>query len=203
MFLVMSMTLLTAFAVSAILLYFGLNAMWLRYGIAAMVAYLAFFLYLQVVLYAIYKVRGDPDTIEGTVEAVIDTATDLDFSRSEANSTLSSGSENSSFSFGDLFGGDDFVVVIIGIVMILGVLFSSLYVIYIAPEMLFEIVFDALVGVGYYRVMKSKQNKHWTEGAIRATIIPFAITLIVVVLGGALIQMLSPEVIRFKDLFSR
>lgn len=42
---------------------------------------------------------------------------------------------------------------VIAIVLVLGVFLASFYVIYIAPEILFEVTFDAFVGIGYMKIL--------------------------------------------------
>lgn len=203
MFLVLIVTLFTAFLVSAALLKFGVTQMWLRYGIAAIAAYASFFLYLYILLYYIYKIRSDREGVRAQIDETLDrmeTAADLASDAPGLASTGSSRSHGVGDAF-DLFGEGEFVAVIFGILLICGVLFASFYVVYIAPEILFEIAFDAFMGFGYYRVMKSRESKHWSEGAIKSTIIPFLITLALVVVCGAVIQSLVPGAIKLRDIF--
>lgn len=199
MFCVLAVTLLTAFLVSVILLHLGVTRMWIRYGIAAIVGYAAFFFYLHVLLFYVYKIQSDKGRIEAEVEDFVDLAdgaTDLEFGDG-------GGSSSGGLDGLDLFGEGEAVAVVIAIVLVLGVFLASFYVIYIAPEILFEVTFDAFVGIGYLKILKSEQKKHWSESAIKATWAPFLITLVLVVASGALLQAIVPEAIRFKDIFSR
>lgn len=201
MFCVLAVSLLTAFLASAILLHLGVTRMWIRYGVAAIVGYAAFFLYLHVLLFYVYKIQADKARVEADVEDVVDLAEGAtDIALGDASDS-GGGSSSGGLDSLELFGEGEAVAVVIAIVLILGVFIASFYVIYIAPEILFEIAFDALVGVGYFRILKSGQNKHWSESAIKATLIPFLITLLLSVVCGALLQAIVPDAVRFKDIF--
>jgi uncharacterized membrane protein YfcA len=89
---------------------------------------------------------------------------------------------------------------VIGIIILFGVFIASFYVIYIAPELIFEITFEALVSVGFYRMAKREQRKDWMQSTFRATIWPFVVTLVLAAVGGLVIQMINPEVVKMRDL---
>ncbi len=209
-FLIVTATLVTGLGTSFLLLKCGVQAMWLRYSLAALFAYAAFFLYMRILIYWFYSISHEKDIIRQRVAATLDNAdgdsvgdaieTAVDVV--DAASSVSADSGGSGLpDIGDLFSDGDAVPFVIGIIILFGIFISSFYVVYIAPELIFEITFEALVSVGFYRMAKREQRKDWMQSTFRATIWPFVITLVLAAVGGLVIQMIDPEAIKMRDLF--
>jgi hypothetical protein len=197
MFVIVSLTLLTGFATSAILLHLGLVRMWLRYGLAAIISYMAFFGYLYLLIFYYFKTQGQKNSSEIDPESALEIAD----SGIDILDSVSSAGSNTDLSAGDFFEDLDFITIIVGLVLLICVIFSTFYVIYIAPELLSEVIFDVFISYGFYRVAKAENQKHWTESALRATIWPFLITFFVVTIGAAVLQLMHPKAVKFSEIF--
>jgi len=206
-FIIVTVTLMTGLGASFMLLKLGMKAMWLRYALATLIAYVGFFFYMRLMIYWFYTISHEKEIIRKKVDDTID-GMEIDGGdvAEAAVDLLDSGASvpevsGGGFGIGDLFGDGDAVPFIIGIAILLGIFVGSFYVIYIAPELIFEITFEALVSVGFYRMAKKQQRKDWMESTLHATIWPFVATLILVTVGGLVIQWINPEVVRMRDLF--
>lgn len=207
-FIIVAATLITGLGASFLLLKLGVKAMWLRYALATLIAYAGFFFYMRLMIYWFYTISHEKEVIRKKVDDTVD-GIDVDAGdvAEAAVDLLDSGvsapevSGSGGFSVGDLFGDGDAVPFIIGIVILLGIFVGSFYVVYIAPELIFEITFEALVSVGFYRMAKKQQRKDWMESTFHATIWPFVATLVLATVGGLVIQWIDPEVVKMRDLF--
>lgn len=209
---ILSMTVVSAFLTSFVLLWFGVMEMWLRYPIAILVAYFSFLLLLGVWLW-LRRRTFDPD-----LDLLEDVPHDLgsshghvgfggtsDFGGSEIGGTGKSGLSSSqaampsrnSASAGDWFGFDfDFgegCLVVLAIVAIVGGLIASFYVIYIAPALLAEILVDGVLAAGLYRRVRRIEQQHWLSAAMRKTALPALLALVFFTVAAYLLQKAIPD----------
>jgi hypothetical protein len=205
--------LLTGFAgflSSFLLLHLGVSQMWLRYPLSILSAYAAFLLLLRLWL-AFQRYSGDFD-LPGNVDFPINNGIDNSISGAEflgggdfggagaggswgdaTPSSSESGGSSILDSFSFDFDLEELALVIIAVVALIGGLVASLYIIYIAPILLAEILVDGLLLRGLQNRVKNIEQKHWLQTAIRKTLLPAVLcALFFGVIGGAL-QAIAPE----------
>lgn len=106
---------------------------------------------------------------------------------------LSSASSSSSGSWGIDFDLDDGIALVIVLVVLVLVLSALIYVVWIAPVLLAELMIDAALVGGLYGSVKGVQRTHWLLTALRKTAIPAAIVAILFVIAGVAMEAANPE----------
>ncbi|MBA3805777.1 MAG: hypothetical protein H0X14_08725 [Acidobacteria bacterium] len=214
MSLILLLTGFGGFLASFSLLHLGLGWMWLRYPIAILFAYSVFLLLLR--LWLSFQrpqtpglsVDFDPSVIDINYSPSPVHSDGFKFSGGSGDaggggggvswgnsvtptsSTPGSGSSSSGLSFDiDLEEG---WLVVLAIVAILGGLLASLYVIYIAPALLAEILVDGVLVTGLYRQLKKVEQRHWLRAAIRRTLLPAILATILFTVAGYAMQRAVP-----------
>jgi hypothetical protein len=206
------MTLLTGvvgFLASFALLRVGLDRLWLRYALALLMAYCAFFCLLRLWL-RLHGLRFGADEIADPT-AVADALPDSGppsvadfggaggrFGGSGATSQFGSPrlaatpgqaqSDGSSFEVGSLFDADEFYLVLAIAAAVVGALFASLWIVYSAPSLLAELLVDGVLIGGLYRRLRREPPRSWMITALRRTALPFAATFLLFILAGLYIQ---------------
>ena len=212
--LILLLTGLAGFLVSFILLRLGVSAMWLRYPFAILVAYGVFLILLRVWLSLSRPREWDVfEVVEDTVEVVSESAEDSGFgggadfsgggaggSWGETVSTVTTSrssvstftpAKSSGFSFDlDL---DDGIWVLIVIVVLLAAAIAALYVVYIAPVLLAEILLDGVLLAALYKNVKTIEHRHWLRSAVRRTALPAAFIVVFFMIAGFAMQRVAPE----------
>lgn len=208
---ILSLTAISAFAVSVLLLAAGVDSMPLRYALAVAAAYGVFLLLLKMWL-------SIGDTWEPGIPNV-----DIPIPVGSGGSGVSGSSQV--FSGGGDFAGagaggswgessgvsfvssdasassggsvdldlDESALIAVAVVIALGGLIAVFYVIYVAPALLAEITLDALVAGGLYKATKKIDGPNWLRTAVRKTIIPAAISLLLFAGAGYVLQGVYPE----------
>jgi hypothetical protein len=184
-FLMTLMILLTGmagFLASFVMLHLGLEKMWLRYPLAILVSYIVFLLLLKIWLWL--QEPKDVPSLDGDFSVA-----DFDFGSSSGSS--SSGGDLFSFDFGiDL---DDGAILILVLIVLAMVLFALVYVVYIAPVLLAEILVDGLVISSLSLGLKETDRQHWLSSVLKRTWIPLIIIVALFVIAGATLQTTQPE----------
>lgn len=216
---ILLLTGLAGFLVSFLLLRLGVSAMWLRYPVAIIVAYGVFLLLLRVWLSFCRPRDWYLDkVVDTTLEIVSSDSTDVadpafgggaDFagggaggSWGESVSTITSkstvstftstkSSGSSGFSF-DLDLDDGWLILII-VVALLASVIAALYVVYIAPALLAEILLDGVLMAGLYERVKSIEHKHWLRSALRRTAVPAIVIVVFFTIAGYAMHAAAPE----------
>ncbi|HKY44477.1 MAG TPA: hypothetical protein VJM50_15420 [Pyrinomonadaceae bacterium] len=218
--LILLLTGLAGFLVSFALLRLGVTAMWLRYPVAILFAYGVFLILLRVWLW-LNRPRDldlDLDVLEtldvtsyestevaspgfgggsdfagggagGSFGESVSTITTTKSSVSTFTATKSSGSSGFSFDL-DL---DEAWWILIAVVVLLGAVIATFYVIYIAPVLLAEILLDGVLLAGLYKQVKSIEHRHWLRGALRRTALPAGIIVVFFTIAGYAMQRAVPE----------
>lgn len=93
--------------------------------------------------------------------------------------------------FGDL--GDAAAVPVLLALAVLGLLLSSLFVVWTAPVLFAELLLDGVLAAGLYRRLRHIQTRHWLETAVRKTFWPFALTAAVLATAGFGVQRVVPH----------
>ena len=123
---------------------------------------------------------------------------------SSPSSSTSSGSGGSSSSpsggggdgGGDGGGGldlDEGCFIVIAVVAIAGAFIAILYVVYVAPALLAEILVDGVLVAGLYRKIKGVEQRHWLRAAVRQTIIPALMAALLFSVAGYALQRAAPK----------
>lgn len=207
----------SGFLISFCLLRFGLERIWLRYLVAIFAAYFVFFCLLRLWLHLHgrrIRMEDAPDPSDGLDlgDALLDfrplrpgfEGGGGQFGGAGASSALDgpriapavlAESQSDAASSSDLFDADEAVAVVplLLVAALASALVASVWVVYLAPTLLAELLIDgALVGGLYHRIRRESSGS-WLFTALRNTALPFAATCLVFVLAGWFVQFMVPE----------
>lgn len=93
---------------------------------------------------------------------------------------------------GSVSDADEIAIPLIAIVMAVGMALASLYVIYIAPVLFSELMFDGVLSYTLYRRLRTSDSPHWVQTAMRHTAVPFAVTALLLALVGGGLGLYAP-----------
>lgn len=201
---------------SFLLLHAGVSSMALRYPLALLAAYGAFLLLLWLWLrtsvddYVQLPDLGDlGDGVSLARGAVPDlvTAGGGDFGGAGAQASFEAvgdGGGSVLSSVGDTLGdtvgeaagsaldADELVIPLLVLLLALGLALASLYVVYIAPALFAELLFDGVLSFTLYRHLRRKDASHWLGTAVRRTVLPFGLTALFLCGVGAAMAAYAP-----------
>ena len=176
-----------AFLTSVALLAAGVRSMPLRYAAAASVGYAVFLIELRIWIAAMKRRVGD-------------SADPLDALDPGGGGSRRGGSEDVDVSdpsvWSDLSGldGDEGGCLGVLVLLVLLAAFSAVvYVIWAAPLLLAELMLDGVIVTGVARHFRRVPRRDWLHSALRRTVVPFAILLLVVTTLGFVVQRADPE----------
>lgn len=202
MFILVSLTGLAGFGASAAMLGAGLDSMAIRYMLAMGIAYIVFFMLLWLWLrtsaadYIDMVPIGSSDTTEDAADIAGHGGTfdgggaSADFDTGSGRSALEAVAENP---LEAVASADEGAVPLAVILLALGIVLSSLFVIWSAPVLFAEIAVDALLAAGLYRRLRMLEPQHWMRAALRRTILPFVLTTLAVSAAGFGMQAYAPD----------
>lgn len=212
MLILVSLTGLAGFAASAAMLAAGIDGMALRYGLAMGAAYIVFLLLLWLWLRTSASDYIDIPAVGGTDEGSAGAAelvTVADNGFVGGGGTFDGGGASANVDFGpdegsgvveaakaplEVVGGADEGAIPLAVILLaLGIVLSSLFVVWSAPILFAEILVDALLAAGLYRRLRVRDQQHWMFGALKRTLIPFILTTLVVVAAGWAMQAQAPQ----------
>lgn len=172
------------------LLQAGMHSMVLRYPVALGLAYLFFLwlIWLWLRTTASDWVDGSLDMPGGSWSA--DTAAPL---QSGGGGDFGGGGASASFDVpdlgdvsnpaGDALGSldigvdaDELAIPLAVIALLVGMALASLYVVYVAPILLAEVLVDGAISYALYRRLRHQERRHWLRGVFRHTFWPFVVT---------------------------
>lgn len=109
-------------------------------------------------------------------------------------STLSESSPLSSLGDAAAAGADadELLFPILVAVFAIGIALASLYVVYLAPALFSELLFDGLLSYTLYRRLRTADSGHWLGTAFRRTALPFGLTALFLVAAGAAMTAAVP-----------
>ena len=208
------------FLSSFLLLQIGVFKMWLRYPLSILSAYVAFLLLLRLWL-AIQRYQNSLDfDLPTGVGSRGTSSPSADFSFGgggefsggggggswsddvSSTSSISGGASSVLDGVGFDFDLEEFGLIILAVVALIGGLLATLYVVYIAPVFLAEILVDGLILGGLYKRVRHIERKHWLQTAVRKTLLPTILCVLFFgIIGGAL-QMLAPEAKSIGEVWS-
>lgn len=203
MFILVTLTGLAGFGASSAMLAAGIDSMALRYLLAMGAAYVAFLLLLWLWLRtsAADYIDVPPDFGGGTAPR----AAQEHFAG--GGGTFDGGGASANVDFGVEDGGVDTLaekplaaiaqaeegaIPLAVLLLALGIVLSSLFVVWSAPLLFAEILVDALLAAGLYRRLRSLDPRHWMLTAVRRTVLPFVLTTLTVAAAGWGMQVYAP-----------
>lgn len=215
MTLILFLTGLVGFLSSFLLLHNGISQMWIRYPLAIVAAYASFLLLLRLWL-GLYRSQDDYNSSDlginsdfsiggGSGDAFAPNANFSFGGNADFGGGGAGGSWGDSVSFTETVGGsgfdgisldldlEEFGLVILAIVALLGGIVASLYVVYIAPFLLAEILVDGLLLRGLYKRVGNIERKHWLQTAVRKTLVPMLLCVLFFGVAGGVLQKIAPE----------
>ncbi len=205
--LILLLTGLAGFLTSFSLLHLGVSRMGLRYPIAIVVAYCVFLLLLR--LWLVLQTRRlefDPEIPDLTPSGAPTPGGSAglggdrgDFggggaggswgpSKASTTSTRSSFIDGLSFDL-DL---DEGWLIVLALVALVGGLIASLYIVYIAPALLAEILVDWALLAGLYKRVQKIEQRYWLRAAIRRTLLPAILVAVFFTVAGFAMQAAVP-----------
>jgi hypothetical protein len=99
-------------------------------------------------------------------------------------------------SVGDAVGSgadaDELAIPILALVLALGLALASLYVVYLAPALFAELLFDGVLSYTLYRRLRNANSSHWLSTAFSRTVLPFALTAVFLMLVGWALAAYAP-----------
>lgn len=218
--LILSLTALAGFLTSFILLRLDVIQMWLRYSVAILVAYGVFLLLLAIWLW-LQRRSLDKDLLDVNVfpEGSSGPGDSLKFGgggdfggagaggswQAEAPSSLSasstgSGSSSHGFSALDL-DLDEGCLIVLAILALIGGIIAALYIVYIAPILLAEILVDGALIAGLYKRVKPIEQRHWLRAAVRRTLLPALLAMLFFMIAGFAFQQAVPDARTIGDVW--
>lgn len=87
----------------------------------------------------------------------------------------------------------DAAIPLAAVVLAVGIVFSSLFVVYTAPLLFAELLVDGLLAASLYRRLQGLDRRHWLDSAVRRTFWPFVLTAAVVTAAGWGMGRYAPE----------
>ena len=196
MFGLLALTGATGFLSSFVLLKSGVESMTLRYPVAVALAYGAFLLLLRVWLHAQH--RGWLDVVDlgvDSLETVEGFAPEHgDLPAGGANFHGGGGGESSGFDLGFDFDleGAGLLVLIAVLLIAVSALGAALWVLWIAPGLLAEVLVDGLIMTALYRRLRQPQPTWWLTGAVSRTWVPALIVALFLSFAGGLLHHAVP-----------
>lgn len=167
------------------LLQLGVDRMALRYPLAVGAAYLVFFLLLR--LWLALQQDPDLDLVVDVADAGVDV---MSFGSSPPTPAAQSSGPSLDLGVPDFDEGIFLIVLAAVAAVVLG---AVVYVIYLAPLLLAEVLVDGVLLVGFYRRLKGPEPEYWALCAVRRTWIPAIIVAVTFFFAGVVFENLAPE----------
>lgn len=90
------------------------------------------------------------------------------------------------------FDADELAIPLIAIALAIGLALASLYVVYLAPALFAEMLFDGVLSYTLYRRLRTADSSHWLGTAFRRTVLPFGLTAVFLMAVGAALGAYAP-----------
>lgn len=176
MMLIIALTGAVGFLFSYCLLRLGFDSMALRYPLALAGAYGFFLLTLWLWL------RTTADQYEDVVSELAEWQPGFSGGQECTPRTLDHGEGLDASAIGE---SDELAIPLLVVAFVVGAVMASLYVVYLAPLLFAELLFDGVLAFTLYRHLRLTDRQHWLHTALKRTALPFAITAIFLALIGA------------------
>lgn len=116
------------------------------------------------------------------------------FASSPATSSPSASASSSGLSGIDVDLDDGVALLVIAVVLVL-VLSALIYIVWIAPVLLAELMIDAAVVSTLYKPIKKIERRHWLLTALKKTCIPAIAVVLLLAAAGYVMQSAEPEAV--------
>ena len=211
MSLIVGVTAASGFVASYCLLRAGMTAMWLRYPVAAAIAYLAFLVLLRLWMRARERDYAEgPDLVladgpgaggssgyvgkggesgGGGASGSYDEPAAPTVLDAESGSSIDDGMDAAAGAVAD---ADDLVTPVIAVVSLALLALSSFWIIYAAPAFFAELLLDGVFAATLYRRLRGPASPHWLATAVRRTFAPFLVAATVAALAGWGMALYAP-----------
>lgn len=207
MSLLVAITAMAGVLASYLLLRAGLDAMWLRYPAALLIAYAVFLVLLW--LWLRTSASDYRDSIDIPVgwgrggQGAAPDAPGGEFGGGGASSRFADSSDSGApmvelpttlpDGLGSVAEADDLALPLVALAVLVALTLSLLFIVYSAPLLFAEILVDGVLAASLYRRLRGLGPRHWLESAIRRTFLPFALTAIVLAGAGWGLGLVAPE----------
>lgn len=114
------------------------------------------------------------------------------FASVQPSGSGTSGSSKLGDAVGELASGDDILVPLVVLLAAIGLALASLYVVYMAPALFAELLFEGTLSYSLYRHLRKGDEPNWLLTAVRRTALPFALTALFLCGVGAALGHLVP-----------
>jgi hypothetical protein len=227
MFLIVTATFLAGLVTTKLLMISGVDLLWLRYALAVCAAYLTFLVIIRLwIWYVCYGVSYDGsdgidlfvrqmDKVEwvelggggqfggggasGTWATPDGVPVEMEISTAPTKLAAGGGSDKSGCLSFDI-GGDEGCFVVILLAVLVGVLLiAGGYLVYAAPAILGEAVFEALLAAALVRRTKKLAAAGWAGSIFQSTVWIFLAVLAFSITLGWYAQKSCPEARRIRD----
>lgn len=186
MMLILMATTVSGIVASRVLLWCGIGSVTVRYPLNVAIAYLVFLGLVRLWIVYVHSGSSGPD-LDIDLDGADVGETDIvgEFTGSMPGTGGSSpgggggGGGGSWFSFDgfDLDGEGALILIVLGI-LVLVILSAGAYLIWVAPEILGEAAFNAVLAANLVKVSNRLEREGWVEGVVRATVVPFGIVMV-------------------------
>lgn len=143
---------------------------------------------------------GGVSNIAGGGETFGFSATGGDAAGAGAGASWSEGADSSVVGNASSVGGagldldlDELWFLVLALIAICGALIASLYVVFIAPALLAEILVDGLLVTTLYKRMKNVEQRNWLRSALAKTWLPLTFVVLFFIVAGYFLQKAAPD----------
>ena len=199
MFGLLALTGATGFLSSFVLLKSGVESMTLRYPVAVALAYGAFLLLLRIWIHA---QREESMGVMDVVDLGVDSLETAGSFAPEHGGVPTGGAKfhgggdggSSGFDLGFDFDleGAGLLVLIAVLLIAVSALGAVLWVLWIAPALLAEVLVDGLIMTALYRRLRQPQPTYWLTSAVSQTCVPALIVALFLSFAGGLLHHAVP-----------
>jgi hypothetical protein len=219
MFLLVLLTGAAGFFASYAFLHAGVVAMWLRYLMSFVVAYIAFLILLWLWLRTRPEDFADIGDLPNSFPSSGSSGTGPHYSGHGGE--FDGGGGNAAFdvptadvsplgdaggSVGDALGAaaqaEEFAIPLVALILIGVLLLSSFFMVYSAPSLFAELLVDGVLSASLYRRLRGLETRHWLETAVRRTVWQFALTAALVSATGWGMALHAPGAHTLGDVIS-
>ncbi len=198
---------LAGFLTAVSLLRAGVEAMWVRYPLAVLGAYVGLLALLRLWIAWHRGWTPDADLPSGGHDHSAEVGREAAFGGGRSGGggggatwgeggptqAVAAAPRRSGGTIGDLsLDADDGWWLIVAGVLVLGGALAVLYVVYIAPILLAEVALDAALVTAVYRRLRPHDAQHWAVGVVRQTWIPATVLALCLSGAGFALQQVAP-----------
>ena len=205
---------------SKLMLELGVHSLQLRYPIALLISFGAFLMLIRIWIWrvcprptAAVDLSGlDPSGFQLSGGGGGSGSGSMSFGGGDsggagATSSWEEGTSSGSSSSGgggggsgfDLDLGDDWLVILLVVLLALAIVCAGGYLIYAAPQILPEAAWQATLATGLARVSKPTEHENWLRCVVRKSSIPFAVVLILVVVLATVAHRHCPSAVKLTQ----